>query len=62
MKWRLGISDGRAGYNLNAYTKDSYPRADCNGWIKAEMDGGTPVLVNKRFVVIMFPDDEEVDE
>lgn len=63
MKWNLCVSDGREGYNLNAWTKgDCYPRADCNGWIEAKMDDGTPALVNKRYVVLMYPDDEEDDE
>lgn len=63
MKWRLCVSDGRAGYNLNAWTEgDNYhfgPHADSYGWIEAKMDDGTPVLVNKRYVVLMYPDDEE---
>lgn len=60
MKWNLCVSDGRTGYNLNAWTKGdyNYPRADCNGWIEAKMDDGTPALVNKRYVVLMYPDDE----
>ena len=63
MRWRLCISDGQHGYAVYVRTNgDAYPRADCNLFYKAEMDDGTPCMVNKDCVVIMFPDDEEGEE
>ena len=62
MRWTLCVSDGKNGYTVHVCTNgDNYPRTDCNLMYKAELDDGTPCMVNKQYVVIMFPD-EEVDE
>lgn len=63
MRWKLCVTDGIQGYALYVRTKgDDYPRVDCNGWIAAKMDDGTPCMVNKEYVVVMYPDDEEGEE
>ena len=58
MRWTLCVSDGKNGYTVHTCTNCDYPRADYNLMYKAEMDDGTPCMVNKQYVVIMFPDEE----
>lgn len=63
MRWRLCISDGMNGYTVYVHTKgDSYPSPDYYQFYKAKLDDGTPCMVNKEYVVIMFRDDEEAEE
>ena len=63
MRWRLCVSDGKNGYFLYVTTKYSaYPRADYNGFYEAVMDDGTPTVVNRDYVVLMYRDDEEAGE
>lgn len=58
MRWTLCVSDGKNQFTTYAETKGSYPRSDDNGWYSARMTDGNLVLVNKRFVVFMYPDKE----
>lgn len=62
MKWRLCISDGKNGYTVYVRTDHLCPRPNYYQFYEAEMDDGTPCMVNKEYVVIMFPDDEEGSE
>ena len=66
MKWTLFVCDGADKYQLDAYTQSDdprrYPLTDENGWYRAETSDGKPMLVQKRFVVLMEPAEEEASE
>ena len=59
MKWTLFVSTGSKLQKVFSFCNTNYPRTDENGWYQCFTEEGDDVLVQKRFVALMCPCDEE---